>query len=43
MWRPLLRDPADEMVVEPAANGRAAAIVTCRKRGESPRPEDTIG
>jgi predicted nucleic acid-binding protein len=28
MWRPLLRDPADEMVLEAAANGRAAAIVT---------------
>ena len=28
MWRPLLRDPADEMVLEAAVNGRAAAIVT---------------
>jgi len=32
MWRPLLRDPADEMVLEAAANGRAAAIVTFNRR-----------
>jgi putative PIN family toxin of toxin-antitoxin system len=32
MWRPLLRDPADEMVLEAAANGRAAAIVTFNQR-----------
>jgi predicted nucleic acid-binding protein len=28
MWRPQLRDPADEMVLEAAVNGQAAAIVT---------------
>ena len=28
LWRPQLRDPADEMVLETAINGRAAAIVT---------------
>lgn len=27
-WRPQLRDPADEMVLEAAINGRADAIVT---------------
>ena len=28
MWRPMLRDPADEMVLEAAVNGGARAIVT---------------
>jgi putative PIN family toxin of toxin-antitoxin system len=28
LWRPQLRDPADELVLEAAANGRASAIVT---------------
>jgi putative PIN family toxin of toxin-antitoxin system len=28
LWRPQLRDPADELILEAAANGRAAAIVT---------------
>ena len=32
MWRPLLRDPADEMVVEAAVNGRADVIVTFNQR-----------
>lgn len=27
-WRPLLRDPADEMVLEAAINGHADAVVT---------------
>ena len=27
-WRPQLRDPADEMVLEAAINGRADAIIT---------------
>jgi putative PIN family toxin of toxin-antitoxin system len=27
-WRPQLRDPADELVLEAAVNGRARAIVT---------------
>jgi putative PIN family toxin of toxin-antitoxin system len=28
MWRPQLGDPADELVLEAAVNGRASAIVT---------------
>lgn len=32
MWRPQLRDPADEMVLEAAVNGRANAIVTFNRR-----------
>ena len=32
IWRPFLRDPADEMVLEAAVNGRAAAIVTFHQR-----------
>jgi putative PIN family toxin of toxin-antitoxin system len=32
LWRPQLRDPADEMVLETAINGRAAAIVTFNRR-----------
>jgi putative PIN family toxin of toxin-antitoxin system len=28
LWRPQLRDPADEMILEAAVNGRASAIVT---------------
>ena len=32
LWRPQLRDPADEMVLETAINGRAAVIVTFNKR-----------
>lgn len=32
MWRPQLRDPADEFVLEAAVNGRAAAIVTFNRR-----------
>ncbi len=31
LWRPQLRDPADELVLEAAANGRASAIVTFNK------------
>lgn len=27
-WRPQLRDPADELILEAAVNGRAVAIVT---------------
>jgi predicted nucleic acid-binding protein len=27
-WRPQLRDPGDELVLEAAVNGRASAIVT---------------
>ncbi|MDB5967880.1 MAG: hypothetical protein JWQ90_330 [Hydrocarboniphaga sp.] len=32
LWRPQLRDPGDELVLEAAANGRAAAIVTFNLR-----------
>lgn len=32
MWRPQLRDANDEMVLEAAVNGRAAAIVTHNER-----------
>jgi predicted nucleic acid-binding protein len=32
MWRPQLRDPADELVLDAAVNGRAAAIVTFNRR-----------
>jgi predicted nucleic acid-binding protein len=32
LWRPQLRDPADELVLEAAVNGRAAAIVTFNRQ-----------
>ncbi len=32
MWRPQLRDPADELVLEAAVNGRADAIVSFNTR-----------
>jgi predicted nucleic acid-binding protein len=32
LWRPQLRDPADEMALEAAVNGRANAIVTFNAR-----------
>ena len=35
-WRPLLRDPADEMVIEAAINGRADALVTFNQRHFKP-------
>jgi len=31
-WRPQLRDPGDELVLEAAVNGRAEAIVTFNER-----------
>lgn len=39
LWRPLLRDPNDEMVLEAAVNGRANALVTFNLRdyGDVPR------
>jgi putative PIN family toxin of toxin-antitoxin system len=38
LWRPQLRDPADEMVLETAINGRAEAVVTFNRRdfGQAP-------
>lgn len=39
LWRPQLRDPADEMVLEAAVNGRADAIVTFNKRDFGDVPE----
>ena len=38
MWRPQLRDPADELVLEAAVNGQAAAIVAFNQRdfGDAP-------
>jgi hypothetical protein len=32
LWRPTLRDPDDDMVLEAAVNGRADAIVTFNHR-----------
>ncbi|KAF0225988.1 MAG: hypothetical protein FD176_143 [Rhodospirillaceae bacterium] len=32
LWRPRLRDPEDEMVLEAAVNGRADAIITFNAR-----------
>jgi putative PIN family toxin of toxin-antitoxin system len=37
-WRPQLRDPGDEMVLEAAVNGQAAAIVTFNVRDYGPVP-----
>jgi predicted nucleic acid-binding protein len=36
MWRPQLRDPGDELVLEAAVNGRAAAIATFNRRDFHP-------
>lgn len=38
IWRPQLRDPADEMVLEAAVNGAARAIVTFNQRDFGPAP-----
>ena len=32
LWRPQLRDPGDELVLEAAANGRAVAIATFNRK-----------
>jgi len=36
LWRPQLRDPGDEHVLEAAVSGRAAAIVTFNRRDFRP-------
>lgn len=38
-WRPQLRDPGDEMVLEAAVNGRADALVTFNRRDYGAAPE----
>ena len=38
LWRPTLRDPNDEMVLEVAVNGRADAIVTFNLRDYGATP-----
>ena len=40
LWRPRLRDPADEMVLEAAVNGRVDAIVTFNHRDYGTTPKD---
>lgn len=39
MWRPQLRDPADELVLEAAVNGQADALVTFNRRDFGKVPE----
>src|ERR1700722_12312185 len=40
MWRPQLADPADELVLETAVNGRASTIVTHNLRHFLPAARD---
>ena len=39
IWRPQLKDPSDEMVLEAAVNGRAQAIVSFNRRDFAVAPE----
>ncbi|MGO9256550.1 MAG: putative toxin-antitoxin system toxin component, PIN family [Bryobacteraceae bacterium] len=39
-WRPMLKDPADEMVLETAVNGRADRLVTFNIRHLAPTARD---
>ncbi len=40
LWRPRLRDPADEMVLEAAVNGQAQAIVSFNHRDFGSAPQE---
>ncbi len=42
LWRPQLRDPGDELVLEAAVNGRATAIATFNLRDFGPA-QDRFG
>lgn len=37
LWRPQLRDPADDMVLEAAVNGQASAIISFNQRDFMPQ------
>jgi predicted nucleic acid-binding protein len=39
-WRPQLRDPGDELVLEAAVNGQADAIVTFNEKDLRPAPQN---
>jgi predicted nucleic acid-binding protein len=39
LWRPVLRDPDDDMVLEAAVNAAASAIVTFNKRDFMPEAD----
>ena len=39
LWRPQLRDPSDEMVLETAVNGRASLLITFNVRDYGTAPE----
>jgi len=39
LWRPQLRDPGDEMVLEAAVNGRTDLLVTFNIRDFGPVPQ----
>jgi putative PIN family toxin of toxin-antitoxin system len=43
LWRPVLRDPNDEMVLEVAVNGNADALVTFNLRDYGNVPTVTFG
>ena len=43
LWRPLLPDPSDEMVLEAAVNGRADMLVTINRRHFEPARTFAVG